>query len=196
MFENAVGLKKKYRDGERIIGVSMPPSTPPDRFDQILDQDDYDFVSIDSQHTPLNEERVAEFCSMAAERDVFVQFRIKHTRQTYLIGNYLDLGPCGIEVPQTELDETADEAVDFFYYAPEGKRSYGGGYRRGTEGKSLEEYGAWWNSFGVLWLQIESVEATTRGHLLAIRRMIASPMPSFRTKACLSAGARFDSSEM
>ena len=144
MFENAIGLKQKYRNGERIIGVSMAPNTPPDRFDQIMDQDDYDFVSIDSQHTPLSEERVAAFCDMAAERDVFVQFRIKHTRNAYLIGNYLDLGPCGIEIPQTELEETVDDALHYFYYPPAGGRSFGGGHRRGAEGKETEEYADWW----------------------------------------------------
>ncbi|MFT5368709.1 MAG: 2-keto-3-deoxy-L-rhamnonate aldolase RhmA [Candidatus Latescibacterota bacterium] len=167
MFENAIGLKQKYRSGAQIVGVSMPPDTTADRFEKILDQDDYDYVSVDSQHTPFNEERLAAFCEIAAERDVFVQFRIKHTRNAYLIGNYLDLGPCGVEVPQTETDETAKEAVDSFYYPPAGVRSFGGRYRRGTAGKSVDEYGAWWNSFGVLWLQMESVEAITKGHLLA-----------------------------
>lgn len=167
MFDLVTGLKKKYRAGERILGVSMPPSTEPGRFEAILDADDYDFVSIDSQHTPLNEERIVAFCVMAEARDVFVQFRIKHTRHTYLTGNYLDLGPCGVEVPQTELDETADEAVRFFYYPPEGGRSYGGGARRGAAGKDPVTYAAWWNTFGVLWLQMESVEAVTRAHLLA-----------------------------
>ncbi len=167
MFENAIGLKAKYRSGKRIVGVSMSPDTERDRFLKILDADDYDYVSIDSQHTPLNEERIAAFCEMAAECDVFVQFRIKHTRQAYLIGNYLDLGPCGVEVPQTETDETATEAIESFYYAPEGKRSIGGRYRRGMSGKSWEEYIAWWNMYGVLWLQVESVEAVTHGHLLA-----------------------------
>ena len=90
LFEKAVGLKAKYRRGERILGVSMPPDVSPERFEAILGADDYDFVSIDSQHTPFNEERIAAFCEMAAARDVFVQFRIKHTRQAYLIGNYLD----------------------------------------------------------------------------------------------------------
>ena len=167
MFEQAIGLKQKYRNGEQVLGISVSASTSPDQFDSILSKDDYDFVSVDSQHSPLNEERIAEFCGLAAERDVFVQFRIKHTRQAYLIGNYLDLGPCGIEVPQTELDETVDDALHYFYYAPEGGRSVGGGNRRGTEGKELEEYLSWWNSYGILWMQVESVEATTRGHILA-----------------------------
>lgn len=167
MFEHAIGLKHKYRSGTQILGVSMPPDTSEERFKAILDQDDYDYVSVDSQHTPFNEERLAVFCDMAATHDVFVQFRIKHTQNAYLIGNYLDLGPCGVEVPQTETDETAEEAVNAFYYPPDGIRSYGGRHRRGTAGKNTDEYGAWWNSFGILWLQMESVEAITRGHLLA-----------------------------
>ena len=32
MFERAIGLKQKYRNGERILGVSMAPNTPADRF--------------------------------------------------------------------------------------------------------------------------------------------------------------------
>lgn len=167
MFDSALGLKEKYRNGDPILGVSMPPDTWPERFDAIWEQDAYDFVSVDSQHTPFNEERLAAFCDMAAERDVFVQFRIKHTRHAYLIGNYLDLGPCGVEVPQTETDAIAQEAIDSFYYPPEGIRSYGGRHRRGIAGKSMEEYGTWWNQFGVLWLQLESVAAITGGHLLA-----------------------------
>ena len=67
----------------------------------------------------------------------------------------------------TEL--TVEEAQYAFYYPPEGGRSFGGGARRGTEGRSPEEYGAWWKRFGMLWMQIESVEATTRAHLWAER---------------------------
>ncbi len=30
MFDNAIGLKKRYRDGEQILGVSMPLATQKD----------------------------------------------------------------------------------------------------------------------------------------------------------------------
>ena len=50
MFDEAIGLKKKYRDGEQSLGVSMPMDTQKDRFDKILSADRYDYVSIDSQH--------------------------------------------------------------------------------------------------------------------------------------------------
>ena len=82
-------------------------------------------VAVDSQHSPYNEDRLVDFCNVANELGIFVNFRIKHTRNTYLIGNYLDLGPSGIEVPQVELDETVDEAVAAFYYPQQGIRSWG-----------------------------------------------------------------------
>jgi len=167
MFDEAIGLKKKYRYGEQILGVSMPLTTQKDRFDEILGADTYDYVSVDSQHSPFNEERLAEFCEMAAAADVFVQFRIKHTFLAFLIGNYLDLGPCGVEVPQVELGSTVDEAVKYFYFPQDGYRSNGGRYRRNGSGFSdFREYGKWWNSFGVLWLQIESVDAVQNVHKL------------------------------
>ena len=52
------------------------------------------------------------------------QFRIKHTYHSYLIGNVLDLGqPAGIEVPQVEEPATVVEALKYFYYPQQGKRS-------------------------------------------------------------------------
>lgn len=163
-----IGLKKRFRDGEHVFGVAVPVTLTPERFDAILAAGPIDFVSIDSQHSAYDEERVVAFCAMAAERDVFVQFRIKHTRHAYLIGNYMDLGPCGAEVPQVEREETVREALDAFYYPPVGGRSFGGGARRGARGMDPEAYADWWNRFGVLWLQIESVEAVTHVRQLAL----------------------------
>ena len=167
MFDSAIGLKKRYRNGDRFVGVGMPMNTGRDRFDQILSSDDYDFVSVDGQHSPFSEETLATFCDMAAEADVFVNFRIKHTFLTYLVGNYLDLGPCGIEVPQVEREATVDEAVRYFYYPQAGYRSIGGRHRRGEKQyPDFREYAAFWNSFGVLWIQVESVDAVQNVHKL------------------------------
>ena len=87
---------------------------------------------------------------------------------TFQIGNWLDLGPSVIEVPQTELESTAQEAVDYFYYSPTGKRSWGGPKRVGIdEVPERIEYAAWWNDFGVLMLQVESIQAITNIPTLA-----------------------------
>ena len=77
------------------------------------------------------------------------------------------MGPSGIEVPQVELDETVDEAVAAFYYPQQGIRSWGGAPRVNSAGKERLEYAEWWNTNGILWMQIESIEAVTHARHLA-----------------------------
>lgn len=161
-------LKQRIRGGEQILGVSVPIRTGRRRLEEILGKDDYDFISVDSQHNAYNEEKLVELCGIAEEVGVPVQFRIKHTRHTYLVGNHLDLGPTGIEVPQVEDEATVDEAVDFFYYPQRGVRSWGGIHRhRIDERPDRLEYAEWWNETGVLWMQIESISSVTRSRRLA-----------------------------
>ena len=118
--------------------------------------------------TLLNEERLVEFCQMAEAMGVHVQLRIKHTRFTYLIGNILDLGPTGVEVPQVEQESSVLEAVDNFHYPQQGVRSWGGSARWGLKDHpDPADYMAWWNSTGVLWIQIESIHAVGNARRLA-----------------------------
>ena len=99
-----------------------------------------------------------------------VQLRIKHqnTRNAYLIGNILDLGPLAIVVPQVETEATVDEAIDAFYYPPIGKRSWGpsSGYGFNPDLDRLE-YAEWWNNNGILSLQLESVDAIINARKLS-----------------------------
>jgi 2-dehydro-3-deoxyglucarate aldolase/4-hydroxy-2-oxoheptanedioate aldolase len=161
-------LKQRIHNGEAIVGVSVPIWTTQERLQAILDRGDYHFVSTDSQHAAFNEERLVAFCEIANELNVPVQFRIKHTRHTYLIGNYLDLGPSGVEVPQVERELTVDEAIANFYYPQVGIRSWGGVARKGAANlPDRLAYAKWWNESGVLWMQVESVEAVTSARRLA-----------------------------
>ncbi len=84
-------LKQRVHSSDLAIGVSAPMNSSRSRLEEILGADSYDFVSIDSQHSPFNEERLVEFCLMAQDIGIPVHFRIKHTRYTFQIGNYLDL---------------------------------------------------------------------------------------------------------
>ena len=161
-------LKQRIQKGELILGVSAPISSDLARLEEILSKDSYDFVSTDSQHTAFNEEQLVKFCITAQKLDIPVNFRIKHTRHAYLIGNLLDLGPLGVEVPQVEEESTVNEAVDYFYYPQRGKRSWGGLTRYGFQGNEDRiEYAEWWNNHGVLWMQIESINAVTNTKKLA-----------------------------
>lgn len=162
-----LSFKERIRAGERIFGASLPMRPEVDWLRAIVARRPYDFVSVDAQHSAFDERTLAEFCAAAAEVGVPVCFRIKHTRFTFLVGNYLDLGPQAIEVPQVEQEATADEAVANFYYPPTGARSWGGTARFGYADQSLEEYAALWERTGALALQIESVAAVTAARRLA-----------------------------
>ena len=161
-------LKQRIREGAIIVGRGASVATAQDELRAILDGADFDFISTDSQHSAFNEERLVTFCEVADEFDMPVQFRIKHTRNAYLIGNYLDLGPTGIEVPQVELESTVDEAIANFYYPQIGERSWGGASRKvAPEHSERLAYAQWWSENGVLWMQIESINAVINARKLA-----------------------------
>ena len=161
-------LKQRIHHGDIVVGVSVPIQIDRSRLETILSQDAYDFVAVDSQHSPYHEERLVAFCAMAEDVGIPVQFRIKHPRHAYLIGNILDLGPLSIEVPLVEEASTVDEALAAFYYPQVGKRSWGGAARYGVKGREDRlEYAHWWNNHGLLCLQIETIQAVTNARKLA-----------------------------
>ena len=112
----AKNLKQRIWAGEQIVGVSVPMTIEKGPLEEILGKDSYDYISVDSQHSPFNEHNLVALCALAEDIGIDVHFRIKHTRQSYLVGNLLDLGPSCIEVPQVEEHETVDEALKYFYY--------------------------------------------------------------------------------
>ena len=161
-------LKQRIRRGDIVVGVSVPMHIQRGQLEDILSRDTYGFVTVDSQHSAYSEELLVAFCAMAKEVGIPVQFRIKHTRHAYLIGNILDLGPLSIEVPLVETEAIVDEALAAFYYPQVGKRSWGGNARYGITGRDNRlEYAAWWNNQGILCLQIETLTAVTHARQLA-----------------------------
>lgn len=160
-------LKQQIKRDEQVVGFGIRGDIECDAFKRIAELGACDFVFTDSQHTPYSEDRLVALAGMAEDLKLPLHFRIKHTRHTYLIGNHLDLGPSGIEVPQVETAATAEEAVANFYYLPHGVRSHGGSARVGDASRPPQDYADWWNQYGVLWLQVESVAAATSAFNLA-----------------------------
>ena len=89
---STTNLKQRIRNGENVYGVSVSMTTPRDALAARIEEGGYDFVAVDSQHSAFSEQQLVAFCNVADELDIPVNFRIKHTRNAYLIGNYLDLG--------------------------------------------------------------------------------------------------------
>ncbi|MCX8278179.1 MAG: aldolase/citrate lyase family protein [Dehalococcoidia bacterium] len=161
-------LKHRIRSGEITIGAIAPVTATKNRIEDIMGSSNYSYLNVDSQHGPYDERLLVEFCEAADQVGVPVMFRIKHTRHSYLVGNILDLGPAGVEIPQTETEETTQEALDYFYYPQVGKRSWGGpptSWR--ADYTDRLEYAKFWNDYGVLSLQIESLSAVTRAKTFA-----------------------------
>lgn len=164
----AKGLKQRIRDGEIINGLGVAMDIERSRLEDYLSDDSFDYLSVDCQHGAYSEERLTSFCAIAQDLKLPSRVRIKHTRHAYLIGNYLDLGPSGVMVPEVETGEIVDEAVNAFYYPQMGRRSWGGTARDGLADRPDRlEYAEWWNDTGVLTLQIESVDAVVNARQLA-----------------------------
>ncbi len=161
-------LKQRIHRGETVIGVSVPIDADRSQMEDILSKDSYDFLTLDSQHSPYNEEKLVRYCSLAEDLGMPVQFRIKNTRQAYLNGNILDLGPAALEVPLVEDQSVVAEALAAFHYPQVGKRSWGGAARHGVKSRDNRlEYAEWWNNNGVLCLQMETLNAVTNARQLA-----------------------------
>jgi 2-keto-3-deoxy-L-rhamnonate aldolase RhmA len=161
-------LKQRLHAKEGIhiafVTLNMSETELADR----LSKDRYDLVHVDAQHTPMTDDKLVQFCQMAQKLGVPPQMRIRHTREAYLIGRFLDFGLFSVVVPQVEREETVDEAIEAFYYPPIGKRSWWPQFAYGHD-RSCErrEYADWWNANGVLVLQLESVAAILNVRKLA-----------------------------
>ena len=150
-------LKQRIHDGQTIHVAAGSTDTSAEQLRAKLDTDAYDMIFVDLQHPPVDEVALAAFCRTAADLDVPALVRIRHPREAYLIGHYLDLGALGVVVPQVEDEATVDEAVEAFYYPPLGTRSWGPARAYRWDDFKDMPYADWWNSTGILVLQIESV---------------------------------------
>jgi len=165
-------LKQKIKDGDVVVALRPPITISQGDFEKALTKGSYDLVYIDGQHTPFSDDQLVSICGIAEQAGLPVQFRIPHTRLTFLIGRFLDMGLSGVLVPEVEVPAIAQEAVDFAYYAPVGKRSWGGSARYGQvqNGKRLSqpEYVEYWNNHVVVSVQIESIKAVEAAESLAV----------------------------
>ncbi|MFC1976606.1 aldolase/citrate lyase family protein [Chloroflexota bacterium] len=163
-------LKQRIRKGDVIVALRVSIDIGRSQLETALGNGSYDLLYIDGQHVAFSDDQLVALCATAEELDLPVQFRIPHTRHTYLIGRYLDLGLTAILVPEVTDEATVEEAIAYCYYPQVGRRSWGGTARCGLKarGGQLErlEYAAWWNNYAVLAIQFESVEAISNARKL------------------------------
>jgi 4-hydroxy-2-oxoheptanedioate aldolase len=155
-------LKEKMHKGEQIRTAAAPVESTRAQLEEIIKKNGkVDLFSLDGQHRPIPDEReLVKFCKLAEELGAGVQLRIQHQRLAYMTGRYADLGVLAIMVPLVEEVETANEAINNFYYPPLGNRSWGGEFRFGEKPPTDRlKYSQWWNGTGLLGFQIETLRA-------------------------------------
>ena len=158
----AKSLRQRMQDGEVLTAMRGSLSTRKTELAAMWATGRYDYIWIDSQHTPYSDQLLVDYCQAAGELGIDVQLRIPHTRQAHMVGRFLDFGLTAVLVPEVEEPETVDDAIAYAYYGPIGRRSWGGSTRKGfSQGVDRHEYSAWWNDTVVLGIQVESVEAVT-----------------------------------
>ncbi|MEZ4868593.1 MAG: aldolase/citrate lyase family protein [Caldilineaceae bacterium] len=164
-------LRQRIQAGDVLVALRGSLKTSKSQLAEIWATGRYDYIWIDSQHTAFSDEELVAYCAAAEELGIDVQLRIPHTRDAHKVGRYLDLGPSAVLVPEVMEESTVDDAIAYAYYGPIGRRSWGGGARRGlrsvARGMDRLTYAAWWNDYVILSIQVESVEAVTNIRQLA-----------------------------
>lgn len=153
-------LRERIANGAVLTALRGSITTPRERLADIWSSGRYDYLWIDTQHTPCDDQQLIDYCAAAADLDIDVQVRLPHTRLACLAGRYLDFGATAILAPEVEEVDTVDELIDNAYYQPIGRRSWGGLARRAfSPDVDRRAYADWWNDTVVVGIQVESVRA-------------------------------------
>lgn len=116
-----------------------------------------DFLGIDIEHGTINQEQSQRIIAAGQASGVPVLPRIaSHNGEQ--IKRLLDSGADGVIVPMVNSKEEVERIVEWFFYPPRGRRSYGISRAQGY-GDHFEEYTQSWNKEGVLVIQVESIQS-------------------------------------
>lgn len=158
-------LRARMAAGEELVMLRGDIAWSKDQLAAAWGGGKYDFIWLDSQHSPYSDQLLVSFTGAAEQLDIPVQLRVPHTREAHKVGRFFDLGIAGALVPEVMEAETVQDALDFAYYGPLGRRSWGGanrlGLRNGSAPTARRDYAAWWNQTVLLSIQIESVQTVT-----------------------------------
>jgi len=158
-------LRARVKSGEELVAMRADVDWNKSQLQAAWSGGKYDLIWLDGQHSPYGDHELVAFTGAAEELGIPVQLRIPHTYEAHKVGRFFDFGVTGCLVPEVMKPETVADALEFAYYGPVGRRSWGGANRLGLRDKSAptarRDYAAWWNDTVLLSIQIESVETVT-----------------------------------
>ncbi|HEY3061797.1 MAG TPA: aldolase/citrate lyase family protein [Chloroflexota bacterium] len=158
-------LRARIAAGDELVAVRGDIGWSKEQLAAVKGGGQCDLIWLDAQHSAYSDHLLVSFTGAAEELGIPVQLRIPHTRDAHKVGRFFDLGVSGALVPEVMESSTVQDALDFAYYGPLGRRSWGGANRLGLRSRTAptarREYAAWWNETVLLSIQIESVQTVT-----------------------------------
>ena len=151
-------MKRKLLAGQPAFGVSVMIPSP--HIVEIIGQLGFDWVLIDCEHGSISIES-AELMAMAAEAAGVTPIARPPINSFEAIGQLMDRGIMGVQVPHVNTAEDAQLAVEAVKYHPVGNRSLAAGVRSSSygQGMSMSEYSGTSNVETLVCVQIEDAEA-------------------------------------
>ena len=156
--------KRKLIAGGPMIGGTVRATDP--RTYCAMAAAGYDFIWVEMQHEAISWEQVARLwrtCPGPAAPGVRVAYANEREIQ-----HATDMGAAVIVVPTIDSVEEAQDAVNWTYFPPLGRRSSGGGQGPGTLWNDVPGgYRQTWNDNVVLILMIETLEGVENAREIA-----------------------------
>ena len=153
-------MKQKLLAGEPAFGVSVMFPSP--HVVDIVGRLGFDWVLIDCEHGSISLESV-ELMVMAAESAGVTPIARPPVNSFEAIGQFMDRGVMGVQVPHVNTAEDARRAVQSVKYHPLGERGLAAGVRAASYGygTSMSEYAELSNRETLVCVQLEEGEAVS-----------------------------------
>ncbi len=124
MLTPAIQLRGKLDRNERAVGIMATDLLSPVLV-EIAKHAGLDYLVVDREHGAFSDEAVAEVCRTGRLAGFAVLVRTVSSEPSVL-RRTVDLGPCGILLPNVESTEELDRVATFLRMPPEGTRRPGG----------------------------------------------------------------------
>ena len=151
-------MKRKILSGQPAFGVSVMFPSP--HVVDIVGRLGFDWALIDCEHGSISLESV-ELMVMAAETSGVTPIARPPVNSFEAIGQLMDRGVMGVQVPHVNTADDARKAVEAVKYHPMGECGLAAGVRSASYGygMSMSEYAEHSNAETLVCVQIEEAEA-------------------------------------
>jgi len=151
-------MKRKLRNGETVMGIICNSGSP--TLVEVLGYVGFDYVVIDTEHTPITLDEKAAHLIRAAEIGGLTPLIRVSTEDPTFIHKSLDMGAQGIFVALVNTREDARKIVEAVKYPPMGRRAFGPGRHLGRHryGMDRKTYVDYWNRESMVMFLVETTE--------------------------------------